>query len=281
MLKTHKENAQLRLCRERYIPSKPALLTEIQQLMVNREPDVLSLSELVSRDVGLSSAVLKSVNSAFFGLRSHISDIRQTVVMLGVDNVVNLVSAHEMKRALNQKSCLTLERFWDTASEVAKASVWIARELDVPVPLEDVYAVGLFHDCGIPIMASCFETYRNTLDESNGNYHRSIIEIEESYHDLNHAVAGFMFAETWDLPRFIQEVILQHHDLQAWESLHDEQILDCLAVLKLAENLVDRKRRQVDNVDWPHFAGPAMQRLKLTAESYPAVEERLIGLMQD
>ncbi len=280
-MKTRKENPKRHLCREHYIPAKPALLSQIQKLTANRDVDVLSLSELISRDVGLSSAVLKSVNSAFFGLRTHISDIRQTVVMLGVDNVVNLVSAHEMKRALNQKSCLNLERFWDTAAEVAKASVWIARELDVPVPLEDVYAVGLFHDCGIPIMASCFETYRNTLDESNGNYDRSIIEIEEQYHDLNHAVAGFMFAETWDLPRFIQEIILQHHDPEVWNSIHDKQVLDCLAVLKLAENLVDRTHRQVVNVDWPRYAEAVMKRLRLSSETYPEIEERLIGLMQD
>ncbi|MET0066939.1 MAG: HDOD domain-containing protein [Candidatus Thiodiazotropha sp.] len=281
MLRPLKDNRQLQLCRERYIPSKPALLSQVQALAGVREPDVLSISELVSQDVGLSSAVLKSVNSAFFGLRNHISDIRQTVVLLGVNNVVNLVSAHEMKRALNQKSCLTLERFWDTASEVAKASVLIARELNVPVPLEDVYAVGLFHDCGIPVMASCFETYRKTLDESNGNYHRSIVEIEDGYHDVNHAVAGFMFGETWDLPRFIQEIILQHHDADVWEHLNDEHILNCLAVLKLAENLVDHKRRQVDNVDWQRFAAPVTQRLKLTAASYPAVEKRLIEQMQD
>lgn len=48
------------------------------------EPDMAEIEEIVSRDAGLTYALLKLVNSAFFALRRRTASIRQALVTLGI-----------------------------------------------------------------------------------------------------------------------------------------------------------------------------------------------------
>lgn len=48
------------------------------------EPDMAEIEEIVSRDAGLTYALLKLVNSAFFALRRRTASIRQALMTLGI-----------------------------------------------------------------------------------------------------------------------------------------------------------------------------------------------------
>lgn len=48
------------------------------------EPDMAEIEDIVSRDAGLTFALLKLVNSAFFALRRRTASIRQALVTLGI-----------------------------------------------------------------------------------------------------------------------------------------------------------------------------------------------------
>lgn len=62
------------------------------------EPNIEEIEEIISRDVSLSYAILKMVNSAYFSLREKISSIRQAIVLLGIGQLkqwVYLMSFYE------------------------------------------------------------------------------------------------------------------------------------------------------------------------------------------
>ena len=46
------------------------------------EPDTGGVANLISRDVGLSAAILKVINSPFYGMNRRISEIKQAAMML-------------------------------------------------------------------------------------------------------------------------------------------------------------------------------------------------------
>lgn len=272
--------AALDMCRNSYIPPKPEILIRLHEMMASEDIDLMELADLVSQDVGLSAAVLKNVNSAFFGMRRHVADIRQAVVLLGADKIGQLVSGYELKRALSGESCLTLERFWDSAADVAEACAWIGRGCDIGVPIEDLYAVGLFHDCGIPLMATCFADYEATLVEANNDVHLPMTATEDTRHQVNHALVGYVLLESWDLPKDLCNVILQHHEDDIWHQLDNILVLQALAVLKLAENVVDRLRRGTENQDWFRNSAHAMKVLSLDGESCERLQLHVIEQMQ-
>ncbi|GAB6043354.1 HDOD domain-containing protein [Endothiovibrio diazotrophicus] len=67
-----------------FIPPKPELLSDLHAAASRAEPDPGEVAEIVARDVGLSAAVLKTINSPLFGMRRTISDIRQAALLLGI-----------------------------------------------------------------------------------------------------------------------------------------------------------------------------------------------------
>lgn len=271
---------QLGPCKTRYIPPKPQILIELQALMNQREADVRAMSALISRDVGLSAAVLRNVNSAFFGMKRLVSDIRQAVVLLGPQKVTNLVSAYEMRRTLSGGAAITMERFWDSAERVAQASALLGKEVEVSVPVEDLYSVGLFHDCGIPLMAICFADYLETLKAGNAD-DVNLTDLEFQRHGINHAMAGYMLTDEWGLPTLICDSILQHHEKDFWSVVDQPDRREAMAVLMAAEKIVDKLLRSCDNPEWSSVEQNVLGVLGLTTDDYLAVETTVIGQLGD
>ena len=61
---------------------------------------VNSIEDLLKRDSGLSYRVLRSVNSAAFGLRREVRSIREALLFLGLDQVRKLPLDSETRAAL-------------------------------------------------------------------------------------------------------------------------------------------------------------------------------------
>ncbi|RMG33847.1 MAG: HDOD domain-containing protein [Gammaproteobacteria bacterium] len=261
----------LRTCRNRYIPPRPAILTALHRLMEDAEPDLHQVSDLLQRDVSLSAAVLRTVNSAFFGMRGRVSDIRQAVVLLGVQRIANLVSAYELRRAMTGKAAISMERFWDSAQRVAEVCVWVGRSLEPPVPLEDLYATGLFRDCGIPIMALCFTDYLAVLKEANASTEEPLTAFEDRRYETNHSQAGHALAEAWGLPELIGEMALQHHETDYWNGQPERSHRQVMALLLVAERIVDGCQGRPENADWLTNGPHALQELGLNAQAFEAL----------
>ena len=236
-----------------FIPPRPDILLELDEVMREAEPDPVRVAETIAHDVGLSGAILKTINSPLFGMSRTISDIRQAAVLLGVRNVVSITTAYAMRRALCGEACISLERFWDSADEVAGAMVAVGRLLGLKIPPEDLYAAGLFHDSGIPVLAMKHDDYKELLIRSNGDHQRSIVDYEEEAYGTNHAVVGYFVASSWGMPRELCQFILQHHNRELTRGCKDEALGNMVAIIKLVENMVHRLRRLTDDADWPHF----------------------------
>lgn len=262
-----------------YIPPKPEILTELQQLANRPQPDPVEIAEVVARDVGLSAAVLKTINSPFFGMRRTISDIKQAALLLGVSNLTGLATAYEMRRAIAGDSCISLERFWDSAADVAEALVAVGRLLKLSIPPEDLYTVGLFHDCGIPILAVKHADYVDVLGEANLDFSKSIIELEEARYTTNHAVVGYFVSSSWGIPRYICKAILQHHEQEVIDGALDEKVNLIIAALKVAENIVSRARRMSDDPDWQLFEEFALTQLGMSEPDYEDLEADVTELL--
>ena len=59
------------------VPSPPELLIAVQDICKAEDTNLMELEKLVSGDIGLSSAILKTINSPLYGMNRVISDINQ------------------------------------------------------------------------------------------------------------------------------------------------------------------------------------------------------------
>lgn len=253
------------------IPVKPELLTELQDLMEVAEPDISLIAQTISKDVGLSSAILKVINSPFYGMSRRISEIKQAVMLLGLTTIGGLVQALLLKQAFSGKSSISLERFWDDALDVANAMTFIGNKIKNDIPIDELFTVGLFHDCGIPVLALKFANYKDTLIQANDNMENPI-RLEERYYQTNHAILGYFIASSWNLPRDICQLILRHHDFSFIAELDGSKDQLAFATLKAAENLVERVKRYKQSPDWHLISESALTILGLSEEDYADLE---------
>lgn len=225
------------------IPACPAVLMSIVSEIKKEEPDVNVIANLVSNDAALSASVLKLVNSAAFRRSiNSIGSIRQAVSVLGFKKVLLAVKTMFLRNSVSTAHPTTkayLEKFWDKSSHSASACMMLAKMLP-GISADDAYTIGLFHDCGIPVLMQRFPEH--PFDEVHGNEWEVIHQLENDRLGTNHAIVGNMFARNWGLPAHICQTILQHHDASIFvepRQLVSNEVRNFVAVLILAEHLVN------------------------------------------
>lgn len=249
------------------IPVKPQILTDIQTLLNENEPDIDQIANIISSDVGLSAAILKIINSPFYGMNRKISEIKQAVMILGLTTISGLTTALLLKSSMQGKACISLERFWDDSLDLANAMAFVGNKVKNRIPIDMLYTIGLFQNCGIPLLALKFPDYKDVLIKANGMSVNSIA-LEEERYQTNHAVLGYYVANSWYLPKSICTLILQHHDLTYLNRVSgcDEQL--AFAVLKIAEQMVEKVKRHNISPDWADIKVEALNILGISAMDY-------------
>lgn len=266
------------------IPPQPQVMVDLQMEQFSPSCSVSSIAHLISQDVGLSGAILKTVNSPYFNLSNEISSIIQAVNLLGVDSVVNLVNAQSIRGALSDADIIALGAFWDNAMDVAMAAAAIAKQIGFPTP-DEAYTLGLFHDCGIALLMERFENYTSILHEAYSREDACILDTENQLINTNHAVVGYYVGKSWNLPLFMCEAIHEHHKV---EKLFENEQIDpkkktLLAILKMAEHICGTYRHYSDqSVDheWQRIAEMILLYVGLSTYDFEAMAENLseIGL---
>lgn len=257
------------------IPPQPQVMVDLQMEQYSDNCSVQRIAHLISQDVGLSGSILKTVNSACLKMTREITSINQAVSLLGVDSVINLVNAHTIKGELSDDDIVSLGRFWDSAMEVATASAVIAKHIGLQNP-DEAYTLGLFHNCGVPLMMSQFDNYEQACQASYGSEHTSITSIENELLHTNHAVVGYYVAKSWHLPSYLCEAIHEHHNVEKVfsEDKTENRKKYLLAILKMAEHLCGLYHHlggQTTDHEWDRIKSTLLIYTGLTEYEYEGI----------
>ena len=193
------------------LPAKPEILQKLQIELNQEEPELSTIANIILEDVATSAAVLKVINSPAYGMSRTVTDIKQAVMFLGVNCITQLVTGHLLKSAFDQSDCcISLERFWDNASELSQIAMLIGRQVQPTIPVEDLQLVALFHDAGIPAMAMRYDNYAELLTKATQQPENTLVVYEEQMYPANHTIVGYFLATSWHLPKAICQIILRH-----------------------------------------------------------------------
>lgn len=261
------------------IPPRPQVLMSLSEEMNEEEPDLKLIARQIGGDVGLSAAVLKTVNSPFFGLKKKISAVTQAVSLLGLKSVERIVTGI-MLRASFVNETRTLEHFWDSAEKSAGIAAHIASSLPRG-PRDDAYSFGLFHNAAIPILNQRFPNYIQTLRTATVTTDRPITVIEDEHHAVNHATLGYLIAKAWFLPPNLCEGILRHHDASVFDDPNSisPQALTLIAITYLAEHLSGEDMEFGDHSLWEQVREPVLDHLGLLDVEYLNIKDEIAALM--
>ena len=194
------------------IPPCPRIIVAMVQEARNDDPDLLKLDRLISGDMGLAAAVIKSANSPFYGLNHKVQAVKSALQVLGIRSVTNIVTMLALRNALGSPGHMPdsfWNQFWDRTNYHAIACARLARQLRF-ISTEGAYTFGLFNDCGIPILLQRFADYRETLELASAT-DRPLVELEYERHKATHTMVGSILASSWHLPELVCNAIRDHH----------------------------------------------------------------------
>jgi HD-like signal output (HDOD) protein len=235
------------------VPAQPKLLLELLTLMADANPDVHAISCAISKDIAVSATILKTINSPLYGLGRTITDIKMSVNYIGIFGVVRLVTGSLLKKSFDPKNCsIDLEDFWQLTSDIANVAMLLGQRYKPDIANDRFFSLGLFHACGVPVMAMKYNDYQHLLDNALTTPEFALTELEEQHYGVNHATIGYYVASSWRLPKDVCQIILQHRDRDFISKLNGSQEQDLFAVLKLSEYLVSMKYSDCPCADWSY-----------------------------
>jgi len=246
------------------VPAQPKLLLELLKLMAAPNPDVNAISHAISKDIAVSAAILKTVNSPLYGLSRTVTDIKMSVNYIGIYGVVMLVTGSLLKKSFDPKSCsINLEDFWNITSYIADIAMALGKRLKPHIANDKFFSLGLFHACGVPVMAMKYNDYQTLLDQALITPEITLTEVEERHYQVNHATIGYYVASSWRLPKEVCKIILQHHERDFLDRIDGSQDQDLYAVLKLSEHITAIRNTDCESADWPYVKEQVQTILQL------------------
>jgi HD-like signal output (HDOD) protein len=191
------------------LPPRPAVLTALTEQMQSDEPDLTRVSALVSGDVGLASAVIKTVNSPYFGLSRQVASVQQAVTFLGLAEVFGIVTGALLRRSFVSNDPL-MEQIWDDSAARGGLMRRLAAELHILAP-DRAYTCGLFENSGMALMLVHAPGYSHTALRAGDGL--ALMERERVRYGVDHATLGQALMRTWGLPEELALAVRYHHGL--------------------------------------------------------------------
>ena len=189
----------IKICQK--IPPLPSSILELLQKLANPESSVQDIGQIIERDQALSAMILKQVNSAYYGLPRKVYSLRQAVALLGINEIRHLALRLSLRKTLLSEEDLFLH-----ALKVATLSELRSDEIDPSL----AYTAGLLHDIGKLVLKITFKESYQRL-RGRGLWGPALQQAERELFHLDHAEAGGLLAEFWQLPPVLVEAIKNHH----------------------------------------------------------------------
>lgn len=259
------------IVRDLGIPPCPEILTKLLREMRKDEPDYMMVGNLISGDVSLAAAMLKTVNSAFFGLRTKATSVKQALALLGLRNVKEIVTGLLLRNSLPTGDSKAMEHFWETSSGIAQTASLLAKPL-AGLDREDAYTFALFRDCGIPLMVKRFPEYDKFYSTAMADT-QSFTDAENTKFGMDHARIGAQLARTWHLPEETCNAISISHDYSMLTADDTPVAARKLIALALASEYIHS--RCTSNAPCPDWVIGGNAAIAALGTSEDAIEEQL------
>jgi len=195
------------------LPALPEIAHKIVSLADEDAPNVNEVADLIQQDPAITVSILKIINSGYYTLRREVTNIRQAVVLLGLQQIRNLVVTMVTVNHFSDRpgARIKLADFWDHSLSVAT----IAQALGPKFGMEDkgdLYLCGLLHDVGKLIIQLYYPLDMLQIVRKIDEEHIGMYDAERAVLGFSHAELGQRLLKKWRFPEKFQDAVGCHHD---------------------------------------------------------------------
>lgn len=176
------------------IPACPATLVKLSLLMGQDDAHIDDMSSLIESDMALASAIVRTVNSAMFGLLHRVETVHEAVRYLGMREVAGITFEMGLRAAFPPGPLI--DQIWDRAARRGVAMGRVAQRLDLS-PWA-AHTAGLFAESGRAVLYA-YDRERYVDLERGATNEAAVVAAEIVAFGVSHAALGAALCHSWGL----------------------------------------------------------------------------------
>lgn len=258
------------------LPPLPVTVTQVADLVArpNDQVDAAALAEVVDGDPVVAAAVLRRINSAYYGMRRRVGSVRRAVMFLGFREVANIVLTAGLTRFGETFSTSGHTALFDRIMEMnigaGQYARVLARLFELPVEGQ-AYSAGLLHTVGRLIFLYNYPDEYVALEQKRSDRALPTRLDEKQLFGADHLTVGKNAAEEWNLPPLITQVIGYYRNPNALEASEDRLVAALVGAASGAAVQLMAQREGLASADMPdalQWSGP-IETLARAADTDP------------
>ncbi len=215
----------------------PAVANQLLAVVDTPDSSMENIANVIQYDPVITASILKTCNSAYFGLKNPAESVKDAVNLLGTDQVIELALIKSGAQALSGSQ----EGYGLAQGEMWKYSVSsavVARQVAMKLSLKNkntLFTSALIKDIGKIILEKHVSGASQQIKGLVETKNFSFLEAEKKVLGIDHAELGAMIAKMWKFsPRMVN--IIRHHHLSDASKICDREIAavylsDCICMM--------------------------------------------------
>jgi len=191
---------------------------KLQRMLSDYDFTVDEVAHVATEDQALASQMLKMANSPMYMGRTKVATIKEAVIRLGAQQVINLaIAASQAATHASQNEALDryLKALWLHSHGAALGARWLAHACGMRGVADEIYLAALLHDVGKLFLLKSIERLVNAGVISSMFDEDLVLEIFEAMH----VEQGYRLMQHWNFPAMYCDVIRDHH-ADEWDTVN-------------------------------------------------------------
>jgi HD-like signal output (HDOD) protein len=255
------------------LPTLPEVANKLLKIINDPTTTAVDVANLISRDLSLTSKVLRLANSAFYGIPRTVTTVQNAVVILGlkvINTMVFSITVVKMFPGDGNNQLFSRKKFWAHSLACAVLSRQLAlrmRKFTLFDP-EECFCAGLIHDIGRIVLDQYFhEEFVKAIHKVTAEK-ISLLKAESDVFGFTHTEVGDWLTSRWELPQDIRVPIVYHH-----APSKTEYAREITTLVHLADSLCYETGYLLPGLDTPPVLDSALiAQLGFTPEDIEAVK---------
>jgi len=194
------------------LPACPRTLLDLLVLLNDDDAPLETMAELIERDMALAAAVVRTVNSAMFGLLRRVETVGEAVRFLGTTEVAAITFSTALRAAFPPTP--QLDALWNQATRCGLLMGRSAPSLGLDV--WRAHTAGLFARSGQAVLLTRAQDVYPAMLAAHADDLPGLLAAEKQAFGVTHAAYGSALCASWGLAGDVVKFV--HHRVEAQDT---------------------------------------------------------------
>ena len=192
----------------------PPIAVQIMSLADDSNSSMSEIADLIRNDPALTANLLRTFNSAYFGLSRQIESVRDAIALVGLDHIVRLVLLNSLSPSFKKNPegyGLGEGELWRHAVSSAHVAGLLADRFGASQKKHIIYTAALLKDIGKLILGRFVAFSFEKIDILVRSHGQSFNDAEKRIIGMSHEELGALVAKKWHFGQKLIYIIRHHH----------------------------------------------------------------------